>query len=115
MIKKILAVNYTLTGPGIQPGSDPTSAFEGIISLVFSFLTLIAVIFFAIQVIFAGYSFISSKGDEKKMESARSHLIQGILGLTVVILAVGLASLIANLLGIENIFSLTSFFEKIGR
>lgn len=96
----------TISGPGIDPGANGALTLEKIISQVFGVLTIIAVIYFAFQVIIAGYNFINSEGDEKKMEMARKTMTNGILGIVVVVVAVGLVSLIATLLGMPNILNL---------
>lgn len=107
-------VQFNINGGGISVGSDQgVSVLEKIISNIFGFLTLVAVLFFVFNIIFAGYSFISSQGDEKKMIEARSRLTNGVLGLAIVILAIGISSLIAKLLGLSNIFSLTTVFNTL--
>lgn len=107
---KLLAdVSYNITGNGIPVGGDQgVSNLEKLISTFIGILTFVAVIYFVVQVILAGYAFISSQGDEKKMLEARSRLTNGILGLVVVVLALGLGSLIAHLLGANNLFDLNA-------
>jgi hypothetical protein len=105
-VNKLLA--YTpLTGPGIQVG-DSTTQLEKVISTVIGFLSVVAVIFFVIQIILAGYGFISASGDEKKMEISRKKITEGIIGLTVVIVALGFGALMASILGLGDIFNLNS-------
>lgn len=115
--KKIFAYDYSLgDGPGIKVTDPETSAptqLEGILSTVLSFLTIIAVIYFLIQIILAGYAFISGQGDEKKIETARKKITDGILGLTIVVIAFGVTAFLANLLGLSNVFDLNSFIESI--
>lgn len=110
-INKLLAegkVYFQLEGPGVEPvtGGEVTQV-ENIISTVIGLLTMIAVIFFIFQIIFAGYSFLSAQGDEKKVESARKRLTDGILGLAIVVFAYGIGALISKLLGLGNIFDLS--------
>ena len=114
---QLLALDVTMpkfTGLGVDPGANGTLALERIISQIIGILTIVAVIFFAIQIIFAGYNFISSEGDEKKMEMARKTLTNGILGLIIVVVAVGLGSLIALLLGIPNVLDLNTMLTNMG-
>lgn len=94
--------------------TSATTQFENIISLAITVLSIVAVIFFTIQIILAGYSFMTSKGDPKNMETARASLTQNILGLTITVIAVGLASLIASLLGLGNVFHLNTLFNTLG-
>ena len=121
--KNVLAVTYPdLTGSGIQPDStgkvSAATQLEDILSLVLGFLTVVAVIYFVIQIILAGYAFISGQGDEKKIEMARKKLTDGILGLTIVVIAFGITAFLAHLLGLQNsdgssIFDLDSFIKSV--
>jgi len=105
---------YTLTGPGIQTsGTTSTTQLETIISTAIGVLTIVAVIFFTLQLIFAGYSFMSAQGDKAKLEAARNRLTQGILGLTIVVLAFGMGALISNLVGLGNIFDLNVVLKPL--
>ena len=108
LIKPTKVFAYPLTGIGIQPSEAPEKDLESILSSVIGFLTIIAVIFFVIQIILAGYGFISGQGDEKKIEASRKKLTDGILGLTIVVVAFGLGAFISNLLGISDAFNLTN-------
>ena len=103
-----------LTGPGVNPGGNGTAAFEKIIGQVFGVLTIVAVIYFVFQIIFAGYAYMNSQGDEKAMMAARSRLTNGILGLTIVIIAVGLGTLVATIAGIPNILDINALFSQMG-
>lgn len=107
-------VTYQITGPGVNPGTNGTAALEKIIGQVIGILTIIAVLYFIFQIILAGYAFISSSGEEKKMEDARHRLTEGVLGLTIVIIAVGLGSLLATLAGVPNILDLNAMFSLMG-
>jgi amino acid transporter len=114
-INKLLAdVSYqTIEGPGIVPTTESGLQLESIISMVFGFLTIVGVIFFALQLIFAGYGFLSSQGEPDKLKVARTRLTNGILGLTIVVIAFGAGAFIANLLGIQYIFNLNEFIGSI--
>jgi len=103
-----------ITGPGIVPSANGTDALEKIVSQVFGILTIIAVIYFAFQVLIAGFSFIGAEGDEKKMEAARQSLTNGVLGLVIVVVAVGLGSLLALLAGIPNVLDLGTMLNNMG-
>ena len=113
VIKTIIAKEYkTLQGPGLDP-SDPVLQMDNIISAAIGILTLIGVIFFTIQIILAGYAFISAQGDQEKIKIARKKITNGILGITIVVVAFGLAALLAQLLGLGQIFDLKSVIESI--
>ncbi len=103
-----------LTGPGIDPGANGTVTLEKIIGQVIGVLTIVAVVFFTVQIILAGYAFISSNGDQDKIKTSRKRLTEGVLGLTIVVVAVGLGSLVATLLGIKNALDLNAVFTLMG-
>ena len=97
-----------------DPGGTPTEQVENILSQVIGFLTAVGVIYFTIQIILAGYSFLSSQGDKTKLEESRKKITNSILGLTIIVVAIGLSTLLANLLGIKDIFNLNKMFENMG-
>lgn len=101
-------------GIGITVVGDGVVQLDKIISTIIGVLTLVAFIYFVIQVILAGYAFISGQGDEKKIESARKRLTDGVLGITIVILAFGITALLAKILGLSNIFNLKTMFTNLG-
>jgi len=118
-LNNLLATNLIISpiqGPGVNPDlyGNSTQTLEKVISQIIGVLTIVAVIFFAIQIIFAGYNFISAQGDEKKYEAARQSLTNGILGLTIVVVAVGLGSLLATLAGIANPLNLNQLLGNMG-
>jgi len=113
LTNKLLAVKYIL--PGLTDKSpttnvEATTMFEKLASNLIGVLTIVAVLFFAVQIIFAGYSFMSSAGDEKVMETSRKKLTSGIMGLFIVVVSVGITSLIAKLLGLNNPFDINQMF-----
>jgi len=110
---KLIAQAYKIEGPGIKPTSDSVGQLEGILSSVIGIMTIIGVIFFAVQIILAGFTMISSQGEVKELESAKKRLTTNVLGLAIIILAYGLGSLISNLLGITDAFNLNNVFKPI--
>lgn len=108
---KLLA--YTLTGPGIQPGSSPVSALEKIISSIIGILTIVGVVYFTIQIILAGFSLIASQGDPKEFQTSKKRLTTNVIGLVIIVIAYGLGALIASLLGMSSIFDLSTVFKPI--
>ncbi|MFA6602856.1 MAG: hypothetical protein WCT01_03570 [Candidatus Shapirobacteria bacterium] len=115
-LKLLADKSFTLTGPGTPPtsGVDATLKLEKIVSQVIGILTIVAFVFFAIQVILAGYAYISSEGDKGKAETARKKLTDGILGLVIIVVAVGLGALLAKLLGLQNPFDLNAALNSMG-
>jgi len=114
LINKTKLLAYELTGPGLPVKDAATSVTlaEKLISSVIGFLTFIGFIYFVIQVILAGYLFMSSEGDKGKTETARKKLTDGLLGIVIIVVALGLVSLLASVLGIDKIFDLNNFFNN---
>lgn len=107
---------YSITGPGtpVSSGADATLKLEKIVSNVIGMLTIVAAIYFSIQVILAGYAYISSEGDKGKAETARKKLTDGILGLFIIVVAIGLGGLLARILGLQNPFDLNAALSSMG-
>jgi len=112
--KLLAATSYTIDPIKPNPGGTATSQIEDTISMVVGFLTIVGIIYFAIQVILAGYSYLSSQGDKAKLEQARKKLTNSILGLTIIVVAMGLAALLAGLLGLDDIFNLNQTLNNMG-
>lgn len=115
LTNNLLAQNYTISGPGIQVSSNvgAVGQLEKIISTTIGVLTIVGVIYFVIQIILAGYTLISSKGDPKQFQLALSKLIYSLIGLLIVTAALGVTAFISNLMGIDNIFNLRSSLPTI--
>lgn len=116
-IKLLADKTYTnFSGAGIIPTNnvDATTKLENFASQIIGVLTLVAVIYFIIQIIFAGYSYLSASGDQNKIEKASKQLSNNIMGILIVIVAVGIGSLIAKLLGLNNPLDINTIFTNMG-
>lgn len=101
-------VKYNLEAPGIDPGSTPLTAAETLISRGIGMLTLIAALYFTLQIILTGYTFFTSEGDEKKAEISRKRLTDNVTGLLLVVVALGVGALLSQILGLGSIFDLNN-------
>lgn len=111
---RLLAESYKISGPGIQPNtSSPAAPLENIISSVIGILTVVAAIFFALQIIFAGYSFFTTEGDQKKMQEARKRITEAVLGLFIVVIALGATALIGRLVGLGNVLDFSGNWNNL--
>jgi hypothetical protein len=72
-----------------------------LLSNIFKLAGVIAGIFFVVQIIFAGYAFLSSTGDPKKAEGAFNTIWQSLIGLVIVSAAFVIAAFVGNILGIN--------------
>lgn len=68
--------------------------FNNLLRLVF----VVAGIFAFLQIIFAGFQFISAGGDQKQIETAWNKIWQSLVGLMIMVIAFGLAALFGIIL-----------------
>ncbi len=104
---------YQLKGPGVQVIKNPVNTLELIISKAIGILTIVAVIYFTIQIIISGFSFMSSQGDPKAIDASKKKITNNILGLAIVVLAYTIGALISKLLGINDAFNLNNVLTPI--
>jgi len=72
-----------------------------LLSNIFKLAGVVAGIFFVVQMILAGYAYLSSSGDQKKTEAAFATIWQSLIGLLIVSAAFIIASFIGKILGID--------------
>lgn len=84
-----------------QDDQDNGGAIFVLLSRIFTLIGIAAGIFFVIQVILAGYAYISANGDPKKTEAAWAKIYQSIIGLVIVSSAFVIAAVIGNIVGIN--------------
>lgn len=95
-----------------EPG-EGASVLTKIISTVVGAMSAAAIIYFIIQVILAGYEWISAGGDSQKIQDAQKQLYTAILGLFVILIAVSLVSLIGFLFGGIDFLNLGDIINKL--
>ncbi|MFA5749798.1 MAG: hypothetical protein WC895_01060 [Candidatus Shapirobacteria bacterium] len=93
----------------IKPPIENNAYFTGtkgsgiflLLSNLFKLAGVIAGIFFIVQVILAGFNYLSANGDPKKTEVAFAKIWQSMIGLAIVASAFVIASVIGRLTGIN--------------
>jgi hypothetical protein len=76
---------------------------------LFKLVGVIAGVFFVVQIILAGFGYLSASGDPKKTEAAFATIWQSLIGLAIVSVSFVLASFIGKILGIDNILTPTIY------
>lgn len=90
-----------ITNPtGYQNSQDGSGLFQ-FINNILKFTVVVAGIFFVIQIILAGYTYISANGDPKKTEQAWAKIWQAILGFAIVAASFVIAAVIGRITGIN--------------
>lgn len=100
----MLGIFGTITNPTkYTNGSEGQGLFDFLGNL-FKFAAVIGGIYMILQILLAGYDYISASGDVKKTELAWAKIWQSLLGLVIISSAFILAGVIGRITGI-NILS----------
>ena len=91
------------TGPGAlgNPAGQEATLFDKVISTTIGLLTSIAFIYFTINFLLGAISWITSSGDAKAAEAAKTKLTSNLIGLVITIAAIFLTDFIGDILGID--------------
>lgn len=96
----MLGIFGTISNP-TKYASDKGSGLFTLISNLLKFAGVIAGLFFIVQIIMAGFSYMAANGDPKKVDLAWAKIWQSLIGLLIVGSAFVLASVVGKLLGID--------------
>jgi Type IV secretion system pilin len=118
MNKLLAQTEVPITGPinGIGPYGNSGNAFNQlttILTVIIGLLTLIAGIWFIILLITGGIAWMSSGGDKGKLADARSRMMSGAIGLTIVVAALFLAEIFGGLIGFPDILNPAGLLNSI--
>lgn len=102
-----------LEGPGPSIPDNPIEGLDNIISTLIGFLSIVAILWFTIQTIFAGYKYLSSHGDKSKIEEASRSITNNLLGLAIAVFAIFLVAFIGKILGLGNVMDLPTLFNSL--
>lgn len=94
-------------------GQDAIGVFTKFISSTIGLLTVVAILWFIFLFIAGAIGLMSAGGDKAAVESARSKITSGLIGLIVVIAAIFVIDLLGTLFGIPNILNVSDFVGKL--
>jgi len=86
--------------------TNPKLYIGNVIQGIFSLFFIVAVVYFIWHFVFAGYHFIGSEGDPKKLETAKNELISVAMGLIAIFSVFAVLKLIGIVTGIQGLSSL---------
>jgi hypothetical protein len=119
MKPRLAAVSFKKAITGLGPlgqeqglPANPSQPLANFISSLIGFLTIFGALAFIIWVIIGAYSWITSEGKPEKLEKARNHITQALIGFFILVAAYALVGLVGKILGIE-IFKLTVLLNRI--
>ena len=99
-------------GPLQTPVDHPGTLLEKLLSNIVGFLVVGAILWFVVQFVLAGYSFMTAGGDPKAAADARNRIVNASIGLVVAFIALIFTSIIASLVGID-VLDINGFLSKI--
>jgi hypothetical protein len=97
---------------GQQSNKSPT-LFSTILTNIVGLMTLIAGIWFMFLLITGGIAWIGSGGDKGKLAEARTRMVTGVVGLTIVVAALFIAEILGNLVGLGDILNPVNYINRI--
>lgn len=90
---------YAFDIAGVFPPAAAFADFGALATVVVKVLIAVAGVLAFIFIIISGIKIVTSSGDEKKLESAKSTLVYAIIGIIVALLALVMVNLIQRILG----------------
>ncbi len=90
------------TGLFIENPLGETSDINSLIKNIINFLIILAIPITAILVVYAGYLYITSAGNEDKVKTAQKALIWAIIGFAIVLVASSIPTIIEEFLSGES-------------
>ncbi len=87
--------------------------FNKFISTTIGVMTIVAFVWFLIQIFVGAIAISTAGGDKQKMQEAKSKLSSSIIGLVVVVAAIFLIEIVGSILGIEDILNPAILIQNI--
>jgi hypothetical protein len=84
-----------------------------LLSTLIGVMTMIAALWFLFQVIIGAYSWITAGGDKTAIENARKSILNGLMGLSIVIAAIFILDLVGELFRLPFITDPGGFIRNI--
>ena len=76
----------------------PVVGLEGILASIIGFVTTIMFIIAPVMYLWAGFQYLTSAGDDKKIKSAKDTLIWTTIGVLIILMAEGITYIVRGLL-----------------
>lgn len=107
-------------GQGLGPfggttfdNSSAINTFTNAISAIIGLLTVVAALWFLIQVILGGIGWMTAGGDKGKLTEARDRLSNAFIGLIIVVASWAILALAGQFFGWDTILLPASILDKI--
>ncbi len=86
---------------GAGSGTNALTNLELLISHAFGVMTVFGGLFFIVTFLIAGINWITAGGDTGKIEKARVSMIQGVIGLVVLVAAYAIIGVVGSIVGLN--------------
>jgi len=98
---------------GRAAGQAP-SLFNQILTMAIGIITIVAGIWFLFLLITGAIQWMGAGGDKGAIEDARKRILNGVIGLAIVVAAIFLVDIVGGLLGIADILDPASYIPILG-
>ena len=99
-----------------QVADSPRGAVDLLLSElsnIIGFLTLLGGLFFALYFIIAAFDWLRAGGDKSKVEKAQQKMVNGAIGLLVMIIAIGIVGIVGRVFGLEILNPTDTFVDLV--
>ena len=83
------------------PTANAANQFENILSIIIGIMTVVGGIYFIFVFITAAFEWMTAGGDKNKLQRAQQRMLQGVIGLVIIVSAYAIVSLISFVLGFD--------------
>jgi len=123
-MRNLLTQNEVPLGPpfrGIGPfglegraADQGPSLFNQVLTMTIGILTIVAGIWFLFLLISGAIAWMGAGGDKGAIEDARKRILNGVIGLAIVVASIFLIDIVGGLLGFADILDPASYIEILG-
>lgn len=85
----------------IENFSQAVDIFQGIISKILGFLTIVGSLWFMLQFVLGAFSWINAGGNKEALKKAQDKILHAVIGLVILVAAYALISVIGSLVGLN--------------
>lgn len=100
-------ISNPVVSNGLNQVQSPQAYFNTVIQAVFNIFFIVGVIYFIWHFVFAGYHYIASDGDPKKIETSKNELTYGLLGLLIIFSVYAVLRVVGLVTGITGLSNLS--------
>lgn len=91
-----------------------TTKLAAVLSAVIGIITICAGFWFLLQILIAGFSYITAGGDKNKIQESQHKITNALIGMIIVIGAYALTALLGKILGIPDILNIGQAIINMG-